>query len=204
MNNEASLRKKFEELSARRGQRAIRMVAELHKRGFQLLQIMPFFTEYGEWRMAISEKRSFSGINGAFLLDESLRCGETAVFASNYADDSHIEFDDAGIGPPGSKYDVEVLSDIFLRQFDGLANRSKGENAEYADWLIKLLDFLDGQPWLPFVQWQEHPIDCNALAYLPILDLNCTLPDNDSWFEITPFSSIRKFSLPPRRQPEGV
>lgn len=62
MNNEASLRKKFEELSARRGQRAIRMVAELHKRGFQLLQIMPFFTEYGEWRMAISEKRSFESI----------------------------------------------------------------------------------------------------------------------------------------------
>lgn len=70
----------------RRAQRALRMLSELHRLGYQNLRGMSYLHPLG-YRLAIAPKESFANRNGAVIPNSRLSSKHTAVTtAGNYFD----------------------------------------------------------------------------------------------------------------------
>jgi len=110
--------------------KVLRLVGELHLRGYQRLRIAPYEAPSGTaWRCAISPVFNITRNHGAMLVvdrDQDAR----------YTSASGREFfgwKDARHATPSR------MADLFVKRFPGLVREGQGSDWEYAGWYVELL-----------------------------------------------------------------
>ncbi|WP_301101493.1 hypothetical protein [Propionivibrio sp.] len=169
----------------RRAQRAIRMLAELHRLGYQGLRGMPYLNPLG-FRLAIAPKRYFSERNGAVIPQSQLTGSNVAITgAGDYFGWMDTANDDA-----------RTLAQKFIERFPEIANQGKERDWAYAGWLAELVGFLEQGDWIPTLWWENMKGNSEDLQTLPIWIAD---QDNLQWEGIASVISPENpsFPLPP-------
>lgn len=173
----------------RRSQRVIRMVAELHRLGYQRLRIMPYLHP-NAWRLAVAPAEFFSKVNGAFIPLNRLTERNVAIYSAAGAGDAYFDWLDA------HGNDARALADKFIARFPDIASKGKGRDWAYAGWLAELVGFLEQGDWLPTVEWEYMKGSPDEQRELPIW---LAQSDNLTWdgLESTTAPGNPSFPLPP-------
>ena len=147
--------------------KVLRMVSELHVRGYQRIRIEPGMAASGAaWRCAMAPATSFSATHGA-------RLAEGAPLAARYSSADEREYfgwTDAAHVTPGQ------LADLFIERFPQIVQSGKGSDWPYAGWYLEMLHitYPDSFP-VAYADWWDFPTD-----YLPTTgarkDLRIPLP----------------------------
>ena len=114
-----------------RGYRKIlRMVSELHVRGYQRIRIAPGMSASGcHWRCAIAPVTTISCKHGALLVcPGNLVAGYTSGQGRKYFD-----WTDAAHATPSR------MADLFIERFPKIAEAGKGSDWIYAGWYLEML-----------------------------------------------------------------
>lgn len=141
----------------RRTLRVIRMVSELHGKGFQRVRFMPHQYPLA-FRIAIGPASLFSLHNGAEMRDfaEGLHiqyssASETAYF--NWTD-AHTD-------------NARQLAEKFVSRFPAICDAGRGRDWAYAGWLCELIGALEKTPGaLPLVM-DEYTYSPEKLRSIP-------------------------------------
>lgn len=170
---------KSSDATTRRCQRMLRMVAELHKRGFQKLRIMPHIYELGTWRLAFGPREGFSDRMGLAMTVPALTRAPQYTSASQ---NHPFDWRDTG------KDDARALADKMIERFPELLADGLGRDWEYAGWFVELMGWVEAG-FLPFIN-PQHPktglaVDPLTLTATPLYrigaggsvgDSRCPLP----------------------------
>jgi hypothetical protein len=133
----------------RRAVRVLAVVGELHKRGYQLLRVMPFMSPSGShWRCLIGPVKFFHRNHGAILHeplasspeDEAQEKASVARYTSGQMN-QYFGWEDA------QKDDARSLADKFLKRFRLVADTGQGWDYPYAGWYQRLLGIAEAG-WL--------------------------------------------------------
>lgn len=169
----------------RRAQRALRMLSELHRLGYQNLRGMSYLNPLG-YRLAIAPKELFSETNGAVIPASRLTGDGMAITAAG---------DYFGWGDT-DRDDARVLAEKFIVRFPEIAARGKGRDWAYAGWLSELIGFLEQGDWIPAVYWEQMNGTPEDLRSLPIwIEGRENLVWDGLFSSISPDNPI--FPLPP-------
>lgn len=139
--------------------RLIRMVHEAHKRGYQLLRIMPGLSPSGmHWRCSIFPAQSASGTHGAMVAHDQPQARYTTADGRRYFGWR----DAADVGP-------RTLCAMFLARYPEIADRAHGRDYEYAGWFVELLGHVDSSIFpISFDDWYfERPNPSRNQVWLP-------------------------------------
>ena len=146
------------------GVRLIKMMVELHRRGFQLLRIFPY--EYPlAWRLKIAPRPFFSVRNGAYV--DPLNFADLDIEDATYSSSSGLKYFNL---ENVERLDAEHLAGEFARAFPRLCEAGLGRDWEYAGWLSELSGHISRTNVLPFVMAEYFEPDPNDLTYLPLRD----------------------------------
>jgi len=130
--------------------KVLRMVGELHLRGFQQLRIAPGMSAAGShWRCAITPVANISTLHGARLISDD-------PLVANYSTGSERDYfgwTDAGHCTPSE------LAELFIKRFPSITAAGRGSDWLYAGWYVEMLGltFPDGFP-IGYADW-ELPSD---------------------------------------------
>lgn len=116
-----------------RGYRKIlRMVSELHVRGYQRIRIAPGMSASGcHWRCTITPVTYISSRNGAKLIHG---CPETLMAKYTSGQErKYFDWKDAAHATPSS------MADLFIKRFPEIAEAGKGSDWSYAGWYLEML-----------------------------------------------------------------
>jgi hypothetical protein len=126
----------------RRAHRVLRLVSDLHRKGFQNLRVMPYVHPLA-YRIAIAPAECFLPENGIALRKDAF---DSAAVYSSASENRYFDWPDA-------RQDTSVqLAEKFLLRFPEVAARGKGSNSRYAGWLSDLLGVLAMGDFLPVVR----------------------------------------------------
>lgn len=125
----------------RRCQRMLRMVSELHKRGFQRLRVMPHIYGGSIWRLALASRDSFSNRVGLALTIEGL---EHAPQYSSASQNHPFGWQDA------ENDDARALATKMIERFPDLLAECVGRDWDYAGWFNELMGWVEAG-FLPLV-----------------------------------------------------
>lgn len=148
----------------RRALRALRLVHELHKRGYQLLRIAPGMSSSGShWRCSISPRSNILKSHGAMLQDFDRW---TAHYSSGQ-DNEYFGWRDA-------KHDqVPQLAQHFLERFPDIVKAAQGDDWSYAGWYVKMLGYAErGLFPVAYADWDQAPDP----RFMPLLGVDSDLP----------------------------
>lgn len=110
--------------------KVLRMVAELHVRGFQRLRIAPGMSASGcYWRCSVTPVTNVSIWHGARLVSYD-------TLAAHYSAGSEREYfgwKDAGHATPSR------LADLFIERFPEIVAAGRGSDWLYAGWYLEML-----------------------------------------------------------------
>jgi len=133
--------------------RVLRMVLELHIRGYQRLRIAPGMSPSGcHWRCSITPATNISSRHGARMLSwDTLAAHYNSGQKRNY-----FGWDDASNASPSS------LAELFIERFQEIAAAGRGSDWRYAGWYSEMLHltYPDCFP-IAYADW-ELPTDCLA------------------------------------------
>ena len=116
--------------SQRRAARVLRMVHELHKRGYQLLRICPGMAPSGlYWRCSVTVKANILTNHGAM----SQEFDRHAVHYSTGDENHYFGWTDAGADTAWQ------LADKFELRFPELLELAKGRDWPYVGWFVEML-----------------------------------------------------------------
>lgn len=149
----------------RRALRVLRLVHELHKRGYQLLRIAPGMSSSGcHWRCAITPRSNILRTNGAMLKDFN-RC------AAHYTSGQDNEY----FGWSDAKADtVQQLADRFSERCPEIIEASRGDDWSYAGWYVRMLGYAErGLFPIAYADWDD---DSQNDGFLPLLGAESDLP----------------------------
>ena len=136
----------------RRILRVLRMVHELHKRGYQRLRISPSLAPVGCWRCLVTHAGNILRSNGAMHLDDDR---DTA---------RHTAAQDHGyFGWGDARHDtVRQLADRFVDRFPAIARLGHGRDWPYAGWYVEMLGHAEhGAFPVAYADWYTSPsFDC--------------------------------------------
>jgi hypothetical protein len=127
----------------RRAVRVLAMVGELHKRGYQMLRVMPYIYGGIAWRCSIGPVVLFYRNHGAMLVDKYDSETQIARYSSGDGN-RYFQWDDVA----GDS--ARMLADKFVRRFTTLAERGRGWDYAYAGWYQRLLGYAESG-WIPYV-----------------------------------------------------
>jgi hypothetical protein len=114
----------------RRGRKVLRMVAELHVRGYQRLRIAPGMAPSGcYWRCSVAPVLNVLVSHGARLADFD---GMVAHYSSGMENRYFDWQDSPGMSP-------SWLADRFIERFPRIVAEGKGRDWLYAGWLVEIL-----------------------------------------------------------------
>jgi hypothetical protein len=114
----------------RRAVRVLRMVHELHKRGYQRLRIVPGIAPSGLfWRVGVYPVTSILRRNGAMCRDWE----ERAAHYTTGAENNYFDWTDA------RRDTARELADKFLERFCDLARSGEGRDWAFAGWYVEML-----------------------------------------------------------------
>ena len=146
------------------GVRLIKMLVELHRRGYQRLRIFPYLYPLA-WRLEFAPSHRFSSKNGAYFqgeagVNEDGVKYETARYSS--ADEyKYFGWTDA------QHMDAEKLAGLFVERFPILCKGSIGRDWEYAGWVSELSGYVSRTHSLPYVMAEYFEPGPEELDYLP-------------------------------------
>lgn len=175
----------------RRSQRAIRMVSELHRMGYQNLRIMPYVHPLA-WRLAVGPKDCFSSVNGA-----SLKAGswDVPIYSAASGGSHYFDWTDAATD------DSRALAEKFIERFPDIAKRALGRDWAYAGWLAELLGYLEEGDLLPVTSWEHMKGTPDELRFLPIWSMDgentVSVGYETVGFDTVASPGVRQFPLPP-------
>lgn len=117
----------------RRCQRVLLMVHELHKRGFQLLRIVPGLNASGTaWRCGVTPRSNTLKVNGALAVDGSRMANYSSASKNAY------------FGWPDARTDTaRQLADKFIERFPAIVEESRGVDWEYCGWYVQMMGLAD-------------------------------------------------------------
>lgn len=119
----------------------LRMVAELHLRGYQRLRIVPHIYHLGTWRCGVTYARNVRIDHGAFALSWD---HEVLPQYSSASESQYFDWTDARHATPSR------LARLFIERFPAIAELGYGPDLQYAGWYIHLLH-LTHPDALPYV-----------------------------------------------------
>jgi len=150
---------------ARRSQRVIRMVSELHRLGYQRLRIMPYEAPLS-WRCEIAPANRFSKSNPAYApYNERASLGDEVTTYSAASGNQFFSWTDA------EKDNARGLAEKFIERFPLTSAAGMGRDWCYAGWLAELVGYLERGALLPIVFTEFSEIPPEELRALPIHDL---------------------------------
>jgi hypothetical protein len=146
------------------GVRLIKMMVELHRRGFQLLRIFPY--EYPlAWRLRIAPKSWFSSRNGTYI--DPSHFGDQDIEDATHSSSNGLKY----FGLENlERLDAEHLAGEFASAFPRLCQAGLGRDWEYAGWLSELSGHISRTKELPFVMAEYFEPGPSDLTYLPLRD----------------------------------
>jgi hypothetical protein len=108
----------------------LRMVQELHLRGYQRIRIAPSMAPSGcYWRCGVTPVSNIRGTHGALAdPNERLVAHYTSGMERNYFD-----WTDARHATPGK------LAELFIERFPEIAEEGKGSDWVYAGWYVEMM-----------------------------------------------------------------
>ena len=152
----------------RRAVRVLAMVAELHKRGYQRLRVMPLLAPSGcYWRCVIASANQFYRNHGAILSDATAWApadDQATAMVARYTsgqDNHYFDWTDA------EQDSARSLADKFVRRFDRLADCGKGWDYPYAGWYLRLQGLAE-MGWLAVVFSDYSTV---AYDHIPLTDV---------------------------------
>ena len=176
----------------RRAQRAIRMVSELHRMGYQHLRIMPY-EHPNAWRLAVGPREHFSSVNGASLKNGSW--DGVPVYSSAGGGGYYFDWEDAQTD------DARALAEKFVLRFPDVVKRGLGRDWAYAGWLSELVGFLENGDLLPVTLWEYMKGTPDELRFLPIWSMaggnTVSVAHGVASFYTVPSPNVKQFPLPP-------
>ncbi len=108
----------------------LRMIAELHVRGYQRLRIIPHIAEVGAWRCGITPATNVRADHGALPID--WEPGRLPQYSSASGTDY---FEWGGV----SHLSASQLAERFIARFPDVAAEGYGPDWAYAGWYIDML-----------------------------------------------------------------
>ncbi|QDU41269.1 hypothetical protein Mal4_56350 [Maioricimonas rarisocia] len=147
----------------RRALRVLRMVHELHKRGYQLVRISPGMSASGgSWRCSVTHRGNTLRSHGAMLRDWDL--------AAHYSSRQENEY----FGWRDARQDtVQQLADRFVERFPQIVSLGRGEDWSYAGWYTRMLGYAEqGRFPVAYADWWDRPDP----RFLPLSDGESDLP----------------------------
>lgn len=140
-------------------QRLLRMVAELHKQGYQRLRIMPSLSGSGTyWRLAIGPRTWFAKEHGAWIVPGYY---EKAALYSSADGSRYFGWNDA------AHDDARGLALKFVERFPGLIAQSRGRDWRYAGWYLEMLGWAEAGHF-PMVVFPELDRPVHEARNVPI------------------------------------
>jgi len=127
---------RLEKAEQRRAQRLLMMVHELHKVGYQKIQIFPYMSPSGSaWRcvITVSGNIELKG-SGYDLLEQNPR---TSAAYSSASSNLYFDWQDA------KQDNSRQLAQKFLERFPEIALQGKGLDYAYAGWLSLILGYTE-------------------------------------------------------------
>lgn len=145
------------------GVRLIKMLVELHRRGYQRLRICPY--EHMAWRLEFGPASFFSHRNGAYKPYHPFQNADGTVEDATYTGASGFRY----FGWNGLEaYDAEKLAGVFVTRFPGICAASEGRDWEYVGWLSELSGHASRSRQLPFVVAEYFEPGPEELTYVPL------------------------------------
>lgn len=140
----------------RRALRVLRMVHELHKKGYQLLRIAPGMSPSGGcWRCSLAPRSNILKSHGAMLKNWD-RC---AAHYSSAQDNEYFGWRDA------TQDTVQQLADRFQQRHPEIVAASLGDDWSYAGWYVKMLGYAERELFpIAYADWDSAP----DTRYLPL------------------------------------
>jgi len=122
----------------RRCHRALLMVGELHKRGYQKLRIAP--TRHQLWRLVITPASNISAVDGSRLAvyEDPLQVVYTSGTGNLY-----FGWSDR------TQANARELADTFVNRFPRVVEAARGRDWLYAGWYVEMLGLAE-QGWFPY------------------------------------------------------
>lgn len=110
--------------------KVLRMVSELHVRGYQRLRIAPGMSPSGcHWRCSITTATNISNRHGAWMLSwDTLAAHYTSGQEKKY-----FGWEDAAYVTPSR------LAELFIERFPAIAEAGRGSDWMYAGWYLDML-----------------------------------------------------------------
>jgi hypothetical protein len=108
----------------------LKMIAELHVRGYQRLRIVPHIGSVGAWRCGITPAANIRADHGATPVDWSW---ERVPQYTQAAGKDYFEWGDS------SHLTASRLADRFIQRFPAVAREGYGPDWLYAGWYVELL-----------------------------------------------------------------
>jgi hypothetical protein len=143
--------------------KVLRMVSELHVRGYQRLRIAPGLSASGcHWRCAVTPITNISSRHGARMghWDDTLM--------ANYSTGSRREYfgwKDAAHATPSK------LADLFIARFPTIAEAGKGSDWLYVGWYLEMLHvtYPDALP-IAYADWKlpDDYLDTTTGVHVPL------------------------------------
>jgi hypothetical protein len=159
----------------RRCLRVLRMVHELHKRGYQRIRIAPGMAPHGlSWRCTVTHVGNILKTHGGKTLDFN----RDTIHYSSRQEAEYFGWKDA-------RNDTVVrLADRFLERCPAIADAGRGRDWEYVGWYVEMLGLAERHAF-PIAYDDSHgPID----------------PD---WFPTTGLEPWARLPMPPGGEAEG-
>lgn len=132
----------------------LRMVAELHVRGYQWLRIVPHIASVGAWRCGVTPVSNILAEHGA--LPDSWDWDILPQYSSA-SGRQYFDWDDAAHATPSR------LADLFLQRFPRIARQGYGSDWVYAGWFIEMLHLTYPES-LPIAQGDYYSIPPDRLG----------------------------------------
>jgi hypothetical protein len=130
----------------------LRMVSELHARGYQKIRIAPSMAPSGlYWRCAITSSSCISSRHGAIIAN----CYGLIARYSSSSGRKYFDWDDA------TRYNPSRLAELFIKRFPEIANSGKGSDWAYAGWYLEML-YLTDPDCLPIAS-ADYPLPKNYI-----------------------------------------
>ncbi len=137
-------------MSYRVCRKILRMVTELHVRGFQRLRIAPGMSPSGcHWRCSVTPATNISSHHGARIVSWDT----LAVHYSSSQERHYFGWDDAARATPSQ------MADLFIRRFPEIAEAGRGSDWLYSGWYLEMLylTYPDSFP-IAYADW-DVPVD---------------------------------------------
>jgi hypothetical protein len=118
-------------MDCRAYRKVLRMVSELHVRGYQRLRIAPGMSPSGGyWRCSITPVTNISGRHGARMLSWD----RLAAHYSSGQERKYFKWEDAAHVTPSQ------LAELFIKRFPEIAEAGRGADWVYAGWFLEMLN----------------------------------------------------------------